>query len=351
MKRFADALLLTALLVTLTTQSALAGGRISADPGKNYKLTKQHGPWMVMVATFRPMPEGYETEGRSPEQAAHDLVIELRKRGLPAYVHKSSSETQEVETKDQLGVARTLRYETDTEYSVVAGNYKTIDESVDGRNAKLAQQTLNWVKKLEPECLQGGFYRSTPGRPGPLSRAFLTINPMLSPEEVAMKKKDPLLLKLNSGVEYSLYTNKAPLTLTVATFKGHSVTETANSKLSDTIKNFDLSFQQDKNYEGALLYQAADRASQVCLALRQQGFEAYVFHSHYESIVTVGGFENPNSGKVVELAQKFAARPKKDPNTGEMRLTSEVLTLPSADGTQWMCAFDPEPRVIPVPQL
>ena len=48
-------------------------------------------------------------------------------------------------------------------------------------NAKIAQDTLKWVKKLNPKSLQDGVtYVPTKGRPGPLAGAFLTLGVLLA---------------------------------------------------------------------------------------------------------------------------------------------------------------------------
>ena len=69
-------------LVLWSSTSALA---IEAIRGKEYKLTKRHGPWMIMVASFKEPPDVRRTEGMTPKEAADELVYELRKKGIPAY--------------------------------------------------------------------------------------------------------------------------------------------------------------------------------------------------------------------------------------------------------------------------
>ena len=67
---------------------------------------------------------------------------------------------------------------------------------------------------------QGGRFKPTPGQPSPLSGAFLTVNPLLSPEEVQQSTVDPLLVKLNTQYDYSLFENPGKYTLVIATFNG-----------------------------------------------------------------------------------------------------------------------------------
>ena len=77
--------LIGALVIVLVT--ANSGQSIEAVRGKNYTLTKAHGPWMVMVNSLRNRPKDQRSEGMSAEEAALELVYELRQRGIPAYTH------------------------------------------------------------------------------------------------------------------------------------------------------------------------------------------------------------------------------------------------------------------------
>ncbi len=44
--------------------------KVDADPGKDYKLTEDDGPWLILACTFR---------GAGAESQAKRLVYELRK--------------------------------------------------------------------------------------------------------------------------------------------------------------------------------------------------------------------------------------------------------------------------------
>ena len=60
--------------------------------GKQYQLTPKHGPWMIMVTSFRNVPEDQKSEGMTAEQAAEELVFELRSKGIPAYTFSQDAE-------------------------------------------------------------------------------------------------------------------------------------------------------------------------------------------------------------------------------------------------------------------
>ena len=215
---------LTTLVLILVNGSLSFAGKIEADPNKKYELTKIRGPWMISVATFHSMsPDGKTHKGKTPEEAAHELIIELRQLGMPAYMYIHEPDRERVSVSDPLGrdsFKKNLRRVRSV--LVIAGNYQEISGNT--RQAKIAQQSLKWIKKLNPRCLREGVvFQASEARPTPFSRAFLTINPLLSPEEFQQQQRDPLLVRLNSGQNHSLYENSGEFTLVVARFTGDAV--------------------------------------------------------------------------------------------------------------------------------
>lgn len=173
------------LCSVLFSAAQASAADIEAIPGKVYQLTRHHGPWMVMVASFfdtGPVPE----ESTSPQEAANALVLELRQRGLPAYVYEMDSFDSPVMTTNRTGAEEmrrpSHRYH---EICVLAGNYATLDDSV-------GQQTLAWIKRyrIESQEFSDVVFSHTPGQPNALSGAFMTINPLLSPEEVSAQERE-----------------------------------------------------------------------------------------------------------------------------------------------------------------
>lgn len=350
-----------AVAAVLTAGHSLDANRIDAVRGRRYMLTKQHGPWMIHVATFREPPPEARTEGMTPQQAADELVYELRTKGIPAYTFSQGKMYDELAPADPTRRQEEGRYQAHRKsISVLAGNYK--DVSSDSKQGRVAQATLEFVKKFHPKFLRrvqqsngflnklsnGGIYRVTPGRPKPLSGAFLTINPLLSPEEARQKKRSPLLLKLNSGMEYSLLENPGNYTLVVASFHGKSTIQLANGEDDKSDNPFKVTNSLDE---------AAYSAWELANTLRkhEKQFEAYVWHDKYSSVVTVGAFQSPNDPRIKELQEIFRAKRKPHPQTGQQVLLAESLTIPAnpPPGTvpdkRWM--FDPTPRLIEVPKL
>lgn len=366
-------------LVSALFGSALQGraettDQIEAERGKQYQLTKQHGPWMIMVANFRPVTEEYRTEeGLTPEQAADELVYELRSKGIPAYAFSQASIRDRMNADDNLlnRGGRQLRYQTqDDGITVLAGNYESSEDAV-------AQKTLAYVKKYHPKFMRtvekkgvyvnklnnGGLYRKTPGRPDPLSGAFLTINPALTPEEARQKKDSVLLVKLNSGTEYSLLENTGRFTLVVASFEGKSITLNNAARVNvstgsqialssaNKLEALKESFQNSDSLD-----QAAINAWELAKALREtRNIPAYVWHDQYRSVVTVGSFQSANDPRIPEMAQQFGAKVKEHPATKQQILTAEAVTIPKEikPGTQpkkhWI--LDPQPTLMKVPSF
>jgi hypothetical protein len=303
-------------LFTLTSQAA--ADRIEAVQGKQYNLTKRHGPWMIMVASFHAASrDGQVREGKPPQQIADELVYELRQRQIPAYTFAISPDEDAVRTIDRLGREETRTFLTQQEHiSVIAGNYPSATDAT-------AQKTLAYIKKLYPDCLQqnGVKYLQTNRRKGPLGGAFLTVNPMLTPEEIKAREQDPLLVKLNAGGKYSLYDNKGKYSLVVATFSGKKMAHIGDSNsakaheafslLSDTSKSgsdgFGRFWKKDQESD---LNAASANAWELAVCLRERDkIDAYVWHDRYQSVVTVGSFESPNDPTLKRYLMVFAPSP------------------------------------------
>jgi len=332
---------------------APVAARIEAIKGKQYRLTKQHGPWMIMVASL------HSRAGKQPTaaEAADDLVYELRRKGIPAYTYNQRQAVDTIDTVDRHGRQRQRVYTAQQDrVCVIAGNYPGVQD-------RIAQKTLEYIKIFSPKSWeQHGIYRKTPGRPGPLSGAFLTINPLLSPEEVAKRKQDSLLLRLNTGSEYSLLDNPGKFTLVVATFQGKSTTKIGNQNFQEAEQSFKIGNTLDEAAEDAqqlvrLLH--SERLSQLVSSnilhlLNGRGFEAYLFHDRYRSIVSVGSFESPRDPRIAELTRLFGAKVRQNRETGQNVLTGEIIAIPGkkpGDPPAKTFLFDPYPRLMPVPKL
>ncbi len=365
---------------------------IEAIRGKEYQLTKRHGPWMIMVASFKePFKERKTDVGMTPEKAAHELVYELRKMGIPAYVYSQDQVKEQVDSTDRLGRARTRTFNAKQKnYCVLAGNYDSHDESTKG--GKVAKDTLAWIEsKFKPDFLtvpdanferagaaaksnvrklkSGGILRVTPGKlrqgEGPLAGAFLTLNPLLTIEEIQAKKKDPLLVKLNSGDDISLYNNAGKYTLVIASFYGKNSQAQVGMMGLANFRAAQKSFKA-----GSKLDQAAQDAWELATLIRQgyfvldddpaqqpkrQAFEAWVWHDRFRSVVTVGSFDRVDDPRIAKFREAFGAKIKEHAQTKKPFLAAEQLTIPPIlKGNQlperaWI--FDPNPQLVEVPRV
>ena len=130
--------------------AALFGGgtadAIDAVRGRQYQITKRHGPWMILVCTFHAPPKDRRSEGMTPSEAADELVFELRKHGIPAYAFQQKDSFDAVDTRDRVGRMKRSFTAFHGGIAVLAGNYPSASDS-------LAQATLKYVKKFQPKFL------------------------------------------------------------------------------------------------------------------------------------------------------------------------------------------------------
>lgn len=342
--------LLAGLAVSMAARTALA--KIDAVRGRKYQITKKHGPWMILVGTFHAPPRDRRGKGMTPAQAADELVFELRKKGIPAYAFTEKGAWGAVGTIDRTGQQRRSFAAYRGGVAVLAGNYPSATD-------KVAQATLKYVKTFRPRFLSdiegqqkvgntallrtrnGGLFRATPGQKTPFAGAFLTPNPLLSPDELSSRNKDPLLLKLNSGSDLSLLKNPGRYSVVVATFEGKSVTGVTSGGFRRKFESFKI---------GDSLDNAARDAWELAVALKKYyGIKAWVFHDRHRSVVTVGSFDSPRDPRIASLIKNYGMKVRNG------RLTAEIITIPPRPKRgqrierKWI--FDPKPQLMKVPQL
>src|SRR5687768_15680516 len=116
--------------------------RIEADPQKFYALGEEHGPWLVLAASFT---------GPSAEKEARALVQELRSRyKLPSYIHRQTYDfTQPIEEQTSSRQTKRMRYMKAQKYeglAVLVGNFRSVQDPD-------LESTLSKIKTLKPTCL------------------------------------------------------------------------------------------------------------------------------------------------------------------------------------------------------
>ncbi len=330
----------------------LLGHRVEADPAKDYVLTEDHGPWLIMAATF---------SGDGAPAQAKQLVLELRRRyKVQAYVHEQSFDLTDGTLRqrvDRHGDPIRMRYrkgEKIREIAVLVGHFDNV-ESAD------AQRVLKKIKTMRPDALSSTPVEETSQslarfralqvamlpkghearKKGPMRKAFLTRNPLLPREFFVPKGPDKLVLKMNKGVKHSLFSCEGKYTVKVATFTGTVVLDQKKVEKYENGGEFP-----------SRLAEAADKAHRLTLALRHKGYEAYEFHDRYASIVTVGSFNSVGlprtdgkieiNPKIHAIMQTFGAKPVK-PVAGVGPRAFQPKTLQGI-------AFDLQPQIVHVPK-
>jgi len=308
--------------------------RVEADPSKRYELTEADGPWLIMAGSFA---------GTTAAQEAQQLVLELRKRfKLNAYIHSQRFDFSAPVTGrgvDKYGEPKKMKHRVDRAYdeiAVLVGNFPSIDDPQ-------LQQTLKQLKYLQPTCLQRDGKQPSSQRfaglravqrhfngsaekrkKGPLGSAFAARNPMLPQEYFTPTGFDSFVAEMNKGVKFSLLKCAKKYSVRVATFRGNVV-----------IDPKEVATIQEKGGMESKLMQAAERAAQLVELLRQRGVEAYEFHDRYESIVTVGSFDQVGTprqdGKVeidpqvYKVIKNYGATQEKSAKTAKTELKPKSL--------------------------
>jgi hypothetical protein len=271
--------------------------RVEADPEKDYAVSEEDGPWMILAVTFG------SSESGNTEREARQLVYELRKRyKLPAYIWKMEVDLSERvlgRGLDEYGRPKAMRYVRNREFNeeashqvaVLVGNYQAVDDPA-------AQATLEKLRYLTPECLAPAEGKETTRTlaqwrhtvdltlhrkqtRGPMGRAFITANPLLPDEQLAPRGLDPFVVELNRRVEHSLLDCPGKYSVQVAMFTGKYLR-------TQSLRAFQSAAADDDRGE---LEEAAEKAHRLTLALREQGHEAYEFHDRSASLVCVGSFD------------------------------------------------------------
>lgn len=271
--------------------SLLPFKRIDADPQQSYELREEHGPWLILAASFA---------GEEADQQARELVLELRQRfRLPAYIHRQLydfTEPVQGRTINRYGEWARMRYANASRYEAIAvlvGDFESVNDPA-------LEKTLEKIKFARPDCLDikkrqrsaqrfaalREWYRQVSSDPakrskGPMGSAFVTRNPLLPASYFVPEGVDTFVVQLNRGVKHSLLDNPGNYTVRVATFRG-----------KDTINQREIQELARHSPPSNKLEIAAENAHRLTMALRERGEEAYEFHDRNESIVTIGSFQS-----------------------------------------------------------
>ena len=292
--------------VTATTPQ-LPNYQAKRDPNEDLFVTKEQGPWLI-CATFYTGPQ-------SPI-SAREMVTELRERyKLPAYVFSKGDEERRAEyervkkiveeyhkyclerhlTPDPHFRVRTRQIED--EYAILVGNYPDADaarRSLDKiRHLPRPSDKLCWVSLGRPEIDNPDPFKAPKKGEekkveylSPFTNAFVVHNPAIKQERPAdWDKLDiAVLQRLNRGENYSLLNCKKAFTLAVKQFLLPAETRSSSGNIFGKVNPF--AHQTDIDVQAENAHNLAD------LLHKTAHLDAFVLHTKYASLVTVGAFDS-----------------------------------------------------------
>jgi hypothetical protein len=289
--------------------------RLESDPNKDYTLTDSQGPWLILCSTFL---------GDEGEKQAKELVVELRRDfKLPAYTHRMEWDFDDKlvgRGVDMYGRPKQMKhanYQQREETAVLVGDFPTIDDPE-------GQRLLDVIRYANPKTLDPGELNKNQKktaqalaawrlvssrlmsndeemkRRGPMGKAFMVANPLIPAEYFNPSGLDPLVVKMNEPVEFGLLKCAGKYTVKVATFGGATI----------SIPKEVAAIEKGEKRMKSRLELAAISAHNLTVALRSKGYEAYEFHDHGASFVTVGSFEyvgTPRADGKIEINPEIHA--------------------------------------------
>jgi hypothetical protein len=284
---------------------------VEADPTKDYSVTPEVGPWMVYATHY---------EGPEAVSLAHQMVLEIRSRfNLPAYVFNRADEERKKQREEILqlqqqhpdwpeALLRRRMPRIQEQCAVLIGGYRSMDD---------AHYALKQVRnlppptseKLMPILIEGG--RGGEGHENqdlvkyayanPFLNSFVARNPTVPREATAAKQEDPNYRRLNAGEDYSLLNCRKPWTLVVATYQGAHV-------IKDSAASGSFLERLWGGSGGEVLAASGQNAHNLAEALHKLGYDAYVLHTRWGSVVTVGGFDRADDPRMDEIRQSLKTR-------------------------------------------
>jgi hypothetical protein len=298
-------------LVSVAGLRSCRAQAVEADPLAEFAIKPEAGPWMIIVAHY---------SGPKARDLAVEMTREIRDHfHLPAYVFNHGAEEKRKQ-EEQIERIKQLTPDTprprlrlvriEEEYAVLVGGYKDMPA---------ARRALDEIKKLKPSEDAGKRHlldvisQPVPGGGGdgpgklqasyvnPFATAFVVHNPTIPLEHPKEDpaKADQLLQSLNAGRPYNLLKCRQAWTLVIKEFPGASSLQ-PQSASGGFLEMLGLGRSAD------LLTANALQAEEVAKVLRGNSFDAYVLHTRHSSIVTVGGFDQPDDAHLQQLQRQFA---------------------------------------------
>jgi hypothetical protein len=299
-------------------------------------VTKELGPWMVLVMSY--------SGSEAPMRARKFVEIARGHYKLPAYVfnYGAAEKVKELErvkkiieerkaalAKEGLSTDLPIRVKLahiDEHTAVLIGGFPTSEAAAKYRDQlKTLKPDAKLFKLQEDGDLfdiafhvpEKGVKEATKAEGvavNPFTHALVVHNPTLKVERPENKLDVEVLRRFNAEEEYSLLKCKKNYTLVIKQFNLPSVTapqdSAPGSSFLDSVGAGKKSTANHADY-------AAENAHELAKALRKAKLEAYVLHTKYYSLVTIGGFES-----------------LQDPNMRSMQTLIETRLVPSLEAAQ-----------------
>lgn len=274
-----------------------------ANINKDIEVSSNQGPFMILIQTY---------EGDECYDQARKLVTELRSAfKLNAYtfnkgiedrakeyerVKKAVEEKREIYRKAGIPQDFPIRVKVmniKEQCAVLVGGYPSLDA------ACRALKEMGKLKPPDPDKVslpvrfcalenKSKIEQVEMGYVNPFKSAFVVPNPTHKQEQIsdANKLDLGLLRKLNSGENLSLLQCKKPITLAIKQFMTPTQVETRDTPS----KNWLASLVPGKKMER--VDAAATSAHEYAEWLRKGKLDAYVLHTKFSSVVTIGAFDS-----------------------------------------------------------
>jgi hypothetical protein len=281
------------------------------DINRDLLVTPEAGAWMVYIHSYE------EAKGPSLARA---LAVELRENyRLPAFVWNYGDDERKAELERvrqemerrrqalrQAGLSadvpmRVPHMKIRVQCAVLLGGYKDMESArrdVEQRIKKL--KPLDAVRFKLPDMFiigptDNGHENGQRAAVNPFLKAFPVRNPSLG-KSGQPAERDMLdlavLQRLNADESYSLLNCRKPWTLAVKQFQMPTVVESRATPPG---------FWQKMGLGGSSATKDAAKMNAHNLAelLRNGGWEAYVLHTRFASVVTVKGYDSKDDPRIV----------------------------------------------------
>ena len=303
---------------------------VTEQPNKDILVTPDVGPWMICLASY---------EGDRRHHMARQMVAELRgpKYRLPAYVFNYGEDEQRKEAErvknlresqikllkmtGHRGAARIRirQIPVKLQTAVLIGGYKDKD------TVKRVLKTIKTLKRPDPKRvhLDSTFVFQTNKQNGagkwdyvnPFKRAFVARNPALPKQQRQARSLDITVLRhLNASEPYSLLKCRKKVTLAVKEFRLPNVTSQKEQPQTSYLGVLPgLTGPTHKDFAG-------HNARNLAKFLRKSGWKAYVLHTKFSSVVTVGEFNNVNDPRIRVMQQRISHIQQQHPHYARLKL-------------------------------